>query len=99
MSENDLEKPAVSAEILRANRLPLGPRLRFQKVAFAMLGLEHDMDNIINKYGKDVSDYIDNPENIEVRDLIMSDTKENYQKAADLVVEEIRKLERLKQAA
>lgn len=98
MSENNFEKPVVTAEILRANRLPLGPRLRFQKVAFAMLGLEHDMDNIIGKYGKDVSDFIDNPENIEVRDLIMSDIDKNYEKAAVIVISKICP-ERLKQAA
>ena len=89
MSEESLNIPTVSAEILLKNRLPINFRLRFQRVAFAMLGLEHNMDSIIGKYGKAISDYIDNPENTEVRDLILSDIKENYEKAAKIVIDKV----------
>lgn len=64
-------------------------RNRFQRLAFEMLNVHNDPELAL-KYSTLIKNFIDDPENTEIRNLI---AEENYNEAAQMMVEEIRKQE------
>lgn len=95
MSENNISENSVG--VGKVDRLPMNLRMPFQRLVFEKLGIQDNVDKVL-KDGKIISDYIDNPENSEVRDLIKLGTNEGYEKAAEIMIREIQK-EELSRAA
>lgn len=91
INQNMTEEQREESRLIRT----LEYRNPFQILVFNMLGVGDDLDKIYI-YSKKISDYIDNPENHEVRKLII---QKDFQTAANILVEEIKKKEALSRAA
>lgn len=100
MVENFREGKQTEEEVKQVDRLPLKCRNLFQVEVFKILIVEKKLDknnmDEMRKYGKDISDFIDNPDNIQVRGLIL---KNKFEEAAAIMLEEIRRLNSLDKAA
>jgi hypothetical protein len=80
----------IPEEILIENRLPIGPRNRFQIKVFEMLGVS-DMDTaLVEKYSPLIKTLMDNPKNEILRAYIL---EENFEEAGRIVIAEINKHE------
>jgi hypothetical protein len=93
MSENVFERN--NGVVRPADRLPMGVRLPFQRIVFEKMGIANDPDRVLLD-GKFISDFIDNPDNAEVRNLILSG---KYEEASEIVIAEVRKMEERQHAA
>ena len=93
MSENNLEKINILEK--KIDRLPMNLRMPFQIMVFEMMGIQDDTDRVLAD-GKIISDYIDNTENVEVRELIKA---RKFEEAAVIVISEIKNEENFKHAA
>lgn len=98
--ENSLEKLESNETIKPEDHLPLSLRNPFQITVFKMLISEKMLDETdmvgMEKYGKMISDYIDNPANIEERELIID---KKFVEAAGILMDQIKKEESLSKAA
>ena len=80
--QTDEEKERKISDIIRS----LEYRNPFEVLVFEILDIEDDVEQVA-KYGKLIRDFIDNPENTEVRSLIV---QKKFKEAAELTVSEIR---------
>ncbi len=76
-------------------------RMRFQHLVFEILNVNKNLDvntrmDVIKKYSKMISDYIDNPINNHIRKLI---SDEKFSDAAEIMVAEIHHQESWPKAA
>lgn len=72
----------------KIDRLPIKQRNAVQLKVFEKMGILDDMDAVLN-CRKSISDYIDNTDNKEVRDLMMLDTVAGYEQAADIIISRV----------
>jgi len=96
MTENLSEKIIGEKETRRVDRLPIEVRNPFQKFIFNKLNIGDDDVEKVLKDGKLISDYIDNPKNVEVRELIV---QKEFEKAAEILIAELEKREDWPKAA
>jgi len=96
MFENPAEIELTEAVIAERIR-DLHYRNPFQILVFKKLDIGHNTDEIM-KDRKIISDYIDNPENIEVRKLI-SQGPAGFEEASEILIEEIKRKGGLSKAA
>ena len=59
----------------------------FEEIVFQDLGIGDDVEQVL-EYSKLIREFIGNPENSEIRDLIV---RKEFKKASEIMVEEIRK--------
>jgi hypothetical protein len=93
MNESEIEN--VNINNIKIDRLPMNLRMPFQIMVFEMMGIQDDTDRVLAD-GKIISDYIDNEENVEVRELIKA---RKFEEAAVIVINEIKNEENFKRAA
>jgi len=67
-------------------------KLSFERLVFEAFGIGKDPDEAI-RYSNIIREFISNQQNIEIRDLLFSGGKEDREKAAELMVEELHKQE------
>jgi hypothetical protein len=73
---------------VKMERLSMKQRNAVQLKVFEKIGILDDMDAILD-CRKSISDYIDNVDNKEVRNLMMLDTITGYEQAADIIISKV----------
>jgi hypothetical protein len=74
-----------NAKVLEDSRIRLGLRNRLQRELFSLLNIENDVE-AIGKLSPAVHDIIDNPDHVEIRQLI---NEGKFKEAARIIAEQI----------